>query len=512
MSTRDDSDQNIPPGWALATVGAIADYINGLAFKPSDWEENGRPIIRIQNLTGQSDHLNRTTRKVDAAYIVQPGTILVSWSATLDVFVWHGPEAVLNQHIFKVVPVAAMSDHSFVRWVLKNAIDEMWRGEHTHGTTMRHINRGPFLAHRLVLPPANEQARIAEVIDSYLSRLDAAVANLERAQVKLKAYRNSALEAAVNGRLVQSEASLARAEARAYEPADVLLGRILAKRRRRWEEAETAKLTAVGKSARADKSRMRYEEPRPPDLTALPSLPDGWCWASLDQVITEPLANGRSVPDGGGFPVLRLTSISGQVVELSERKTGLWDGVDPRPFTVKLNDFLIVRGNGSLRLVGRAGRVVTEPDPIAYPDTLIRARVASDALSPTLLSRFWDSSPVRRHIERRAKTTAGIYKVNQSDLRETPVPLPPMTEQLRIADELDRLDSVGAIMLRDVSRMLDRCHRLRQAVLKWAFEGKLVDQDPSDEPAENLLECIRTERGSKATVKRPRFRRATAKS
>src|ERR1035437_536427 len=99
MRTGNDSPQNIPLGWAPATVGAIADYINGLAFKPSDWEADGRPIIRIQNLTGQNNHLNLTTREVDPAFIVQPGTILVSWSATLDVFVWRGPEAVLNQHI-----------------------------------------------------------------------------------------------------------------------------------------------------------------------------------------------------------------------------------------------------------------------------------------------------------------------------------------------------------------------------------------------------------------------------
>src|SRR2546430_465873 len=102
MSRRVNSVQRIPLGWAPATVGTIADYINGLAFKPSDWGAKGRPIIRIQNLTGQSDHLNLTIRAVDPAYIVQPGTILVSWSATLDVFVWRGPEAVLNQHIFKV--------------------------------------------------------------------------------------------------------------------------------------------------------------------------------------------------------------------------------------------------------------------------------------------------------------------------------------------------------------------------------------------------------------------------
>src|SRR6266542_781306 len=478
MSSRGDLGENIPPGWARATVGDIAHYINGLAFKPSDREAEGRPIIRIQNLTGQSDHLNLTTREVDSTFIVHPGTILVSWSATLDVFVWRGPEAVLNQHIFKVVPVAAMSDHSFVRWALKNAIDEMWRGEHIHGTTMRHINRGPFLAHRLCLPPVKEQLRITEAIESQLTRLDDVVASVERVQAKLKAYRASVLKAAVGGRLVPTEASLARAEKRAYEPAEALLARILKERRRRWEEAELARLKAAGKTPKDDKWKAKYEEPVAPDTGTLPELPEGWCWVSLDQLLAEPLANGKSVPDGNGVPVLRLTCIKGGLVDPTERKGGDWNDIDPRRFFVEADDFLIIRGNGSIHLVGRGGRVSAAPDGVAYPDTLIRARADPSVLHPPLLARWWDSPPVRQHIERRAKTTAGIHKVNQTDLGQTPLPLAPMLEQTRIYDELERLDTTASAATSTIEAGVRRCSRLRQAVLKWAFEVKIVHQAP----------------------------------
>jgi type I restriction enzyme, S subunit len=362
------------------------------------------------------------------------------------------------------------------------------------GTTFDAIGGAKLRAHRVPVPPTREQQRIVEAIDSYFSRFDDAVATLKRVQAKLKAYRASVLKAAVEGRLVPTEADLARAEKRDYEPADVLLKRILAERRRRWEEAELAKLKARGQPPKDDKWKAKYVEPVAPDTSGLPELPEGWCWATVDQLLSEPLANGKSVPDGDGTPVLRLTCIGSGVVNLDARKTGEWGRIDPASYLVKKNDFLIVRGNGSLRLVGRGGRVLSEPDRVAYPDTLIRVRLSTAALNPALTPRWWDSPPVRRHIETRAKTTAGIHKVNQGDVAETPIPLPPYNEQDRILDELERLDSVATAATHDLAPALARCSRLRQAVLKWAFEGKLVDQDPNDEPAQKLLERIRAER------------------
>ena len=137
-----------------------------------------------------------------------------------------------------------------------------------------------FLLHRCA-----EQQRVVEAIDSYLTRLDDAVASLERVQAKLKAYRASVLKAAVEGRLVPTEASLARAEKRDYEPAEVLLARILKERRRRWEEAELAKLKAAGKTPKDDKWKAKYQEPVAPDTSTLPELPEGWCWATVDQLL-----------------------------------------------------------------------------------------------------------------------------------------------------------------------------------------------------------------------------------
>ncbi|MGI9153688.1 MAG: restriction endonuclease subunit S, partial [Rubrivivax sp.] len=133
----------------MMAIGETGRYVNGVAFKPTDWSDEGTPIVRIQNLTDPTKSMNRTTRIVDPAYVVQPGDLLVSWSATLDAFIWDREPALLNQHIFKAVPNTNLVSKKYLYFALRQAIVEMARTEHLHGSTMKHINRGPFLAHRI---------------------------------------------------------------------------------------------------------------------------------------------------------------------------------------------------------------------------------------------------------------------------------------------------------------------------------------------------------------------------
>ena len=135
-------------------------------------------------------------------------------------------------------------------------------------------------SHELPLPPLPEQHRIVEAIETHFTRLDAAVAALKRVKANLKRYRASVLKAACEGRLVPTEAELARAEGRDYEPADVLLKRILAERRAKWEADELAKMTAKGNPPKDDRWKAKYKEPQPPDTSDLPELPEGWAVAS----------------------------------------------------------------------------------------------------------------------------------------------------------------------------------------------------------------------------------------
>ena len=145
-------------------LGQVADFINGLAFTPQDWGEQGTQIIRIQNLTDPVKPYNRTLRHVPEKYRVRPGDLLVSWSASLGVFEWVGPEqAFVNQHIFRVVPREDIVDKRYLRYALEAALTKM--GHHLHGSTMQHVNRVEFLETRLAFPERDEQRRIAAILD-----------------------------------------------------------------------------------------------------------------------------------------------------------------------------------------------------------------------------------------------------------------------------------------------------------------------------------------------------------
>jgi type I restriction enzyme S subunit len=149
----------------FATLGEVAEFVNGAAFKPSDWGDVGKKIIRIQNLTDSSKPYNKTIRAVNQKLNVNYGDILVSWSASLGVFVWaEKDEAVLNQHIFKVIPNSKIIDKNYLRHCLYEALNAMTK--HLHGATMKHVNRGEFLATQIPLPSLTEQQRIAALLDA----------------------------------------------------------------------------------------------------------------------------------------------------------------------------------------------------------------------------------------------------------------------------------------------------------------------------------------------------------
>ena len=283
------------------------------------------------------------------------------------------------------------------------------------GVGIHHLGAKTLAEWEIHLPPSDEQRRIVKTVDSYFTRLDQVTATLERVRRNLKRYRVSILKAAAEGRLVPTEAELARAKGRDYEPASVLLGRILAERRQRWEKGELTRMKAAGKPPNNDTWKAKYREPAAPNTATLPLLPEGWCWATVDQVLSERLVNGRSVKSAEqGIPILRLTSLRDGLIDLSESKIGAWSASDAEPFLIRKNDILMSRGNGSIHLVGLGAIVCDHPGLVAFPDTLIRVRLC-DGIDRRFFMAVWNSRDTRYQIERKAKTTAGIYKVNQED-------------------------------------------------------------------------------------------------
>ena len=147
----------------MAILGDVATYVNGYAFKPSDWSGTGLPIIRIQDLTGNSYQTNRYNGEYDKRYEVNNGDILISWSASLGVYILTGEKAVLNQHIFKVVFYKAEVNKSFFVHQVQNILEKA--ASQAHGATMKHLTKPVFDALPFKLPSLAEQQHIASVLD-----------------------------------------------------------------------------------------------------------------------------------------------------------------------------------------------------------------------------------------------------------------------------------------------------------------------------------------------------------
>ncbi|MDY0362994.1 MAG: restriction endonuclease subunit S [Desulforegulaceae bacterium] len=149
--------------WEMVKLGDIATYINGCAFKPSDWSKSGLPIIRIQNLTNQDADYNYFDGKYKSQYEINNGEILISWSATLGVFKWNKGKALLNQHIFKVIFDKKNIDKNYFVYVVNSELQNLIGN--THGSTMKHITKNRFENHLIPLPPLETQKKIVNILD-----------------------------------------------------------------------------------------------------------------------------------------------------------------------------------------------------------------------------------------------------------------------------------------------------------------------------------------------------------
>ena len=141
-------------------LGDIASYINGYAFKPEDWGQSGLPIIRIQNLTGSNEEFNYYDGTYPSKVEVNDGDVLISWSASLGVYLWNRGKAILNQHIFKVEFDKLPIEKKFFMYAVEQKLEEM--AEKTHGSTMKHIVKKDFDNTMIAYPDLRSQKTFAE--------------------------------------------------------------------------------------------------------------------------------------------------------------------------------------------------------------------------------------------------------------------------------------------------------------------------------------------------------------
>ncbi len=448
------------------------------------------------------DHVSREAVASSATSLLPSETVLLVTRSgilrhTLPVALARVPVTV-NQDLKALMPDRALLPkylaygiRAFGQQILHSCVKD--------GTTVQSVEFSDLKNFQIPIAPSNEQQRIADALDELLSDLDAGVEALQRAQAKLALYRASVLKGAVQGDLT-AEWRKRHPDA---EPAPGLLQRILVERRQRWEQEQLRKFKAAGKTPPGN-WKTKYKEPVAPDTTNLPPLPKGWCWATLTMLSTTETRNGISVEGSNNpldIPALGLEAIATPVVDLRAKRFLPIPLEIAKKYAIRRGDLFIMRGNGSRRLVGKCS-VAPEPDGvIVFPDTMIRYRLVSEDVNIRWIQELWQSDLLRHQLESMAKTTAGIYKLSQDDIASVAIPLAPLAEQDCCISVLHEQSSTLDHLNSYLHRQYRANEALRQSILRHAFTGQLVPQDPNDEPASVLLERIAAEREARKKTK-----------
>jgi type I restriction enzyme S subunit len=482
------SERTLPPGWVWTTIGEITQPVEKV--RPREHPNTEFVYIDISSIDNtifkivEPKHYIGSEAPSRARQLIHADDVLFSTVRTYLMNIAMVPEMYNGQIASTGFSVLRSEDGISAKYLFYycltpeflNPLEKLQRG-----TSYPAVRDGDVREQSFPLPPLPEQHRIVAEIEKQLTRLDAGVAALQRAQANLQRYKAAVLKAACEGCLVPQDP--------ADEPASALLQRILAERRQRWEAEQIAR----GK----DPKKRKYKEPAAPDTSKLGGSPEGWVWATLEQILID-LKNGyfggRPSDEPIGVPILRINAVRPMSVSFDVRRyLPEVDTQKIRDYELEEGDLLFTRYNGSRNLAGACGLVRISEKPLLYPDKLIRVRVGGQ-ISPNYLEAFFVSTLGRFFIEQKLKTTAGQYGIAGNDLKQIPIPIPPLCEQQRIVTEVERRLSVVEELEAAVEANLKRAGRLRQAVLKRAFEGKLVPQDPSDEPATVLLERMRAKR------------------
>jgi type I restriction enzyme, S subunit len=464
-----------PPGWIPNRLGDTGLYVNGVAFTPSDWAPSGRPIIRIQNLTGVSSVYNRTRREVGPDALVQEGDLLVSWSATLGAFIWDGPEGVLNQHIFKVIPNRAATTPRFLYWLLKHEVRTLAESQHAHGLAMMHINRGPFLGHPILLPPLHEQDRIVAKVEELMDMCD----ELEVAQAVRERRRDRLAEAS----LTRVRTDTARQGARFWlQCAERMITRpehVAGVRELILDLAVAGRLVPQDpsdESASALVASTSESHDRGPFLgAAKPHRINNWVSSSVRQLASLVTSGSRGwaqyyAPTGAAF--IRSQNVKrGKLVMSELAHVNPPTGSEGTRTAAQSGDLLVV-------ITGDIGNVAIwdgqfEPAYVSQHIALVRPNDVR--ISKWILLCLLASSAGRGHLL--ASIYGGKPGLNLDNVRDVPVPLPPLPEQRRIIEKVDELMALCDQVERSLTAVRTGRTRLLEAVLHEALAEDGVDAE-----------------------------------
>lgn len=509
---------NLPTGWVWAAIedlkaieaNALTDGPFGSKLKTKDYVPTGVRVIRLGNIgAGFFKDDNRafvSKEKFEELekHEVFPGDLVIAALAepvgrAMLVPAQVCPAIVKADCIrFKAHPLIGSS---FVMHAL-NSPAGIHRAEAlSHGIGRLRINMANLRSLPVPVAPQNEQRRIVAKIEALQDRSRRAREALEAVPPLLEKFRQSVLASAFRGDLTADW----RAENPDVEPASKLLERIRVERRRRWEEAELAKMEAKGKVPKNDKWKTKYKEPVPPDTSDLPELPSGWAWATLDQVaclITSGSRNWKQFYGTGPGVFILAQNVKPGRLDLSQIQLVNPPQNDPERLRTRVfeNDILVTIVGAN---TGDTCLVEFEPSEHFVCQSVALVRPVFGSMG-SLLECFLTCATLGQNQFKDFMYGQGRPHLSFDDLRRTYVVVPPLSEQEQILREIKTLKKAIEKLAARVEKGRARFASLEESVLQKAFQGKLVPQDPNDEPADVLLERIRRERQAAAPKKKTR--------
>ncbi|MBI5901719.1 MAG: restriction endonuclease subunit S [Rhodocyclales bacterium] len=505
----------IPSDWVATKLRELVSLKTGpfgSSLHQSDYVADGIPIINPMHIANGSisptakHRVSAETAARLSEFRVESGDIVIGRRGEM------GRCAVVRSHQSGwlcgtgslVIRSAKGLVPDFLQHYLSSDASVNYLLEASVGSTMANLNQEVLLGMDILLPPTAEQTRIVEKLEELLSDLDAGVAELKAAQKKLAQYRQSLLKSAVEGSLTaqwRAEAKVGAGET-ANETGAQLLERILRERRARWEAKQLAKFKEQGKTPPKD-WQDKYPEPVRPDTSDLPALPERWAWASVDSLLSE-IETGKSFkcverpPRPSEIGVVKVSAVSWGEYDEGESKTC----TDPERMNeglfIREGDFLFSRAN-TIELVGACVIAESVRLRMMLSDKILRFVVVWDDVKNWLLGCL-RSEVGRSQIELLASgNQESMRNIGQERIRQIAIPLPPSVEMKQILEQLDQQLSAAKQLDASVAAGLKQSAAQRKNILKAAFSGQIVPQDPNDEPADVLLERIKAERNARET-------------
>ena len=460
----------LPPGWTEVPISAVAQLLRGVSYEKSAATEQPKdghlPILRATNI--QDEHLILDTdlvyvpeRFVKPEQLLKPGDVVICMSSGSKHLV--GKTAQLNQDwagsfgtFCAVARFQPVVDTRFAGFFFGSMGYRNLIREKASGVNINNLRHGDIETLIIPLPPLPEQQRIVAEIEKQFTRLDVGVAALKRVQANLRRYRASVLKAACEGRLTPQDPD--------DEPAERLLARIRAERRAKWEAEHPGK---------------RYVEPAAPETDGLAELPVGWCWATVE-MIANPKKN--SIKRGPFGSAVKKAFFVQQGYKVYEQGNVIHRDFDRGNYFIsqekfqELIDFEITPGDLLITGAGTIGRTAVVPHGVQHGiinQALVKLSLDCQLVDVNLFQYNFEVA-VRKALLKETRGSAMQNLSSVADLKRQLFALPPLSEQHRIIGEVERRLSVVAKLEATVAANLARAGRLRQAVLKRAFEGRLV--------------------------------------